>query len=176
MIYKSKEMEKQACLQVAQMMATAARTAPKGKGLDRLEILVVDGTHKEELAREMRRIAEKHGQKFFERDAGNVDESLVVLLVGTRNQPAGVKVCGYCGFKDCEENIRNNGICAFTTGDLGIALGSAASIAADHRCDNRIMFTAGKAAMQLHYFSDEIMIAYGIPLAVKGKSPYFDRL
>lgn len=175
MIYKSKELEKNAALQVAELMAAAARTAPKGKGLDRLEIIVVDGTDKEALASTMREIAAETGTAFFERDAGNVDHSQVVLLIGTKNSVAGVPICGYCGFKDCAENTANNGICAFTTGDLGIALGSAAAVAADHRCDNRIMFSAGKAALKMKYFSDDVIIAYGIPLALRGKSPFFDR-
>lgn len=175
MIYKSKELEKKAALQVAELMAAAARTAPKGKGIDRLEIVVVDGTDKEELEKEMRRIASESGAAFFERDAGNVADSKVVVLIGTRNGAAGVPECGYCGFKDCAENNENNGICAFATGDLGIAVGSAASVAADHRCDNRIMFSAGKAAMKLNYFSDDVIMAYGIPLAIRGKSPFFDR-
>ena len=175
MIYKSKELEKNAALQVAELMAAAARTAPKGKGIDRLEIIVVDGTDKEALATTMREIATETGTAFFERDAGNIDNSQVVFLVGTKNSTAGVPVCGYCGYKDCAENIANKGICAFSTGDLGIAIGSAAAVAADHRCDNRIMFSAGKAALKLKLFSDEVIIAYGIPLALRGKSPFFDR-
>ncbi|MEN1761231.1 ferredoxin domain-containing protein [Anoxynatronum sibiricum] len=175
MIYKSKELEKQAAMQVAQLMAAAARTAPKGKGADRLEMMVLDGTDKETLSQEMRRIAEDSGAAFFQRDAGNVDDSQVVLLIGTRNGVAGVPVCGFCGFKNCAENVQHNGICAFATGDLGIAVGSAVSVAADHRCDNRIMFSAGKAALNLGYFGDDVIIAYGIPLAIKGKSPFFDR-
>ena len=175
MIYKSKELEKQAALQVAQLMAAAARTAPKGKGTDRLEIIVLDGTDKEALSQEMRCIGEASGAAFFQRDAGNVDDSLVVLLIGTRNSVAGVPACGFCGFEDCAANAREKGICAFATGDLGIAVGSAAAVAADHRCDNRIMFSAGKAALNLGYFSEDVIIAYGIPLAIKGKSPFFDR-
>jgi uncharacterized ferredoxin-like protein len=175
MIYKSKELEKKAALQVAELMAAAARTAPKGKGTDRLEILVVDGTDKEALSHEMRRIAAETGTAFFERDAGNLDNSLAVVLVGTRNSVAGVPVCGFCGFKDCAENEKNEGICAIAISDLGIAVGSAVSVAADHRCDNRIMFSAGKAALRLKYFSEEVIIAYGIPLALRGKSPFFDR-
>ena len=60
-------------------------------------------------------------------------------------------------------------------GDLGIALGSAASVAADHRADCRIMYTIGKAAVRLGLLGPEVEIAHGIPLSVTGKSIYFDR-
>ena len=61
-------------------------------------------------------------------------------------------------------------------GDLGIAIGSAVSVAAAHHVDNRVMFSAGKAALNLKLFDDsQVCIAYGIPLSVSGKSPFFDR-
>jgi uncharacterized ferredoxin-like protein len=175
MVYKRKENEQQAALQVAQLMAAAARTAPKGKGIDRLEVLVLDGTDKEQLAQEMRKIASENDVAFFDRDAGNIDQSQAVVLIGTVNSTAGVPVCGYCGYKDCAENQQNNGICSIAVTDIGIAVGSAVSIAADHRCDNRVLFSAGKAALQMKLFGDDIIIAYGIPIALHGKSPFFDR-
>jgi uncharacterized ferredoxin-like protein len=58
--------------------------------------------------------------------------------------------------------------------DVGIALGSAVSVAADHRVDTRIMFTIGKAALTLG-FLDGVYQAYGLPLSATGKSPFFDR-
>ena len=87
----------------------------------------------------------------------------------------GLPNCGFCGYKDCEENLKDKGICAFNTGDLGIAIGSAAAVAADHRVDNRVMFTAGRAALNLNLLGEEVKIAYGIPLSVGSKSPFFDR-
>lgn len=167
--------EEKAAMTVTELMAAAARTAPKGKGMDNLEILIVNGKEKDMLSDEMKKIAKQSEADFFERDGCCIDHSIVVLLIGTKISPIGCPNCGFCGYKDCEENKKNNGICAFNTGDLGIAIGSAVSIAADHRCDNRIMFSAGKAALSLKYFSEDIKIAYGIPLAVSGKSPFFDR-
>jgi uncharacterized ferredoxin-like protein len=67
------------------------------------------------------------------------------------------------------------GTCTFNSGDLGIAVGSAVSRAADLRIDNRVMYSAGKAAIELGYLGPEVAIAYGIPLAAKGKNPFFDR-
>jgi uncharacterized ferredoxin-like protein len=175
MITRSSEVENQAAKMVAQLMAAAARTAPKGKGKDNLEILIVERESKDKLGEEMRRIKKETGLDFFERDADNIDQSIVVVLIGTKVKPINVPNCGYCGYEDCNENRANNGICAFNTGDLGIAIGSAVSIAADHRCDNRVLFTAGKAGLNLNYFHKEVKIAYGIPLSISGKSPFFDR-
>jgi uncharacterized ferredoxin-like protein len=37
------------------------------------------------------------------------------------------------------------------------------------------MYSVGKAAIELGYLGPEVAIAYGIPLAAKGKNPFFDR-
>ncbi len=161
--------------QVAQLMCLAARTAPKGKGADNLSIVIVEGADKDRLAAEMRRIGDETELEFFNRDAGNVDAAPVVVLLGTRIERIGVPNCGFCGFKDCEDNAAHDGICAFNTGDLGIAVGSAVSVAALHHADNRVMFTAGKAAMRLGLLGEGVRIAYGIPLSGTGKNPFFDR-
>lgn len=175
MITTSTMAETKAAAAVAELMVAAARTAPKGCGIDRLELMVVDGPEKDKLADEMRRISKEHGIDFFYRDGNNVDNSLVVVLFGTRKGPIDCPNCGYCGFKNCGENRANDGVCAFNTGDLGIAIGSAVSVAANHRMDNRVMFSVGKAAMNLAYFSEDVKVAYGVPLSVSGKSPFFDR-
>ena len=177
MITKSAEMEARAVDQVVELMALAARTAPKAKGVDNLVVVAARTKVKDQLAAEMRRIVqEDNGLPNFERDAGNVDKAAVVLLLGQRVKPLGPRPCGFCGYKDCEENLKNNGLCAISIGDLGIALGSAVSIAALHHVDNRIMFTLGRAAINLNLFDDkEVRIAYGIPISVSGKSPFFDR-
>lgn len=177
MITKSGEMEARALDQVVELMSLAARTAPKGRGIDNLVVLAVRAKVKDKLSAEMRRIVkEEAGMPTFERDANNLDKSPVVLLLGQKIKPMGPKPCGYCGFRDCAENIQNNGLCAISIGDLGIAVGSAVSVAAAHHVDNRIMFTVGRAALNLQLFGDEeVKIAYGIPLSVSGKSPFFDR-
>ncbi len=177
MITKSAEMEARAVDQVVELMALAARTAPKAKGVDNLVVVAIRAKVKDQLAAEMRRIVqEENGLPNFERDAGNLDKAAAVLLLGQRVKPLGPRPCGYCGYKDCEENLQNSGLCAISIGDLGIALGSAVSVAAAHHADNRIMFTAGRAAINLNLFDDkEVRIAYGIPVSVSAKSPFFDR-
>jgi len=123
----------------------------------------------------MKSIGEQGDITFFLRDAANLDHAPVVVLIGTCKEPLLVPACGYCGFKDCESMSDAGGTCSFNAADLGIAVGSAAAMAADFRVDNRIMFTAGKAAVELSMLGDGVRIAYGIPLAAKGKNPFFDR-
>lgn len=152
----------------------AARTAPKGKGTDRLEILTVCGEDLSILAREMRRYSERSGYKFFLRDAGNVEQSDCVVLLGTSLGVMNLN-CGYCGFPTCTQKLEFPAVpCAFNPGDLGIAIGSAVSVAADRRIDNRIMYSAGRSALDLGWLP-ECHIAYGIVLCCSGKNPYFDR-
>ena len=64
--------------------------------------------------------------------------------------------------------------CAFNMIDLGIAIGSAVSVAADCRVDSRVLYSAGKAA-QLMQYEDFDVVWQGIPIAAYGKSPFFDR-
>jgi uncharacterized ferredoxin-like protein len=59
--------------------------------------------------------------------------------------------------------------------DLGIAVGSAVSVAADHRIDNRVMFSVGRAALKLGLLPDDVVNCYGIPLSISSKSIFFDR-
>jgi uncharacterized ferredoxin-like protein len=168
-------LEREGLLEVARRMCMAARTAPKGKGVDNLVTAVLTGEEKQEIAREMQRIGEETETAFFVRDAGNVRAAGALVLLGTSVKTLGVPNCGFCGYKDCADNERHNGICAFNTGDLGIAVGSAAGVAMDCRVDTRVMFSAGRAAVNLRTLGKEVRIAWGIPLSVTGKSPFFDR-
>jgi len=98
------------------------------------------------------------------------------VLIGTKIQTAGLLKCGMCGFANCEEkNKYKNTPCVFNTGDLGIAIGSAISIAMNHRVDNRIMYTVGQAAFELKILGLDVPIIYGIPLSATAKNPFFDR-
>jgi len=175
MITSSQDIEKRAVERIADQMCVAARTAPKAKGVDNLETLVINGQDIKQLSAEMRRVAEESGMQFFERDANCIDKAALVVLLGQKVKPIGVKPCGYCGYADCAECAQGTGICAISTGDLGIALGSAVNTAALCHADNRVMFSVGKAAINISLFSEEVKIAYGIPLSITGKNFFFDR-
>lgn len=159
---------------VANEMVTAARTAPKGKGFDIIEIITVTGKDIQVLSAEMVKYSEKTGLKFILRDAENILEAEAIVLIGTRQQLHSLN-CGYCGFDTCEAKRQFPDVpCAINTVDVGIALGSACSVAADHRVDTRIMFSAGRVAMELGWMP-ECSSVYGIPLSCSSKNPFFDR-
>lgn len=166
---------KNAIFQVAEMMIAAIITAPKGCGLDNVEAVILDGEEKACLTFAMRQIAAETQTDFINRDAENIDKSTAIVIIGVKNSPIGLPNCSLCGFENCEENKRNGARCAFNVTDLGIALGSAVSVAANHRIDNRIMFSAGKAAIKIKCLSEDVLLAYGIPLSVNGKNILFDR-
>jgi uncharacterized ferredoxin-like protein len=162
---------------VAEEMLTAARTAPKGKGIDNLVLAMVIGSDIELIAKKMEEIGNSpEGTPSFVRDANNIRKAQAVVLMGTLIKSQGAKLCGRCGFKDCNEKDEHPDFpCTFNVGDLGIAIGSAVSIAMDHRVDNRVMYTIGKAVLEMKLLGENVKIAFGIPLSVSAKSPFFDR-
>ena len=176
MIYSSDDMEARAVLATAQRMCAAARTAPKAKGVDNLVTLVLTGEDKDRLADEMERMSEPLNYAFFLRDAGNVRQAQALVLIGVREGKRGLNEgCRYCHFENCADCARMGGVCAFDAIDVGIAIGSAVAIAADDRVDNRVLFSAGRAAMELKLLGEGVTMVNAIPLSVKGKSPFFDR-
>ena len=177
MFIQSKHAEEQAVLNLANEICAAVRTAPKACGIDHLDTAILTGDDKSQIAQEMRRLADSFGSRgsFIKRDADNVDASHAVVLVGALYKTRALsEICRLCGFENCTAAENAGASCAFTAIDLGIALGSAVSLAADKRVDNRIMFTIGKAAASLGLLGDHKMIM-GIPLSVSGKSLFFDR-
>ncbi len=172
MIYNEREERHNHVLEVGRQMMTAARTAPKGKGVDIIEIAMVAGDELPMLSRQMTKISEETGMKFFLRDAGNILECEAVLIIGTRPQCQGLN-CGYCGYDTCGSRLP--GVpCTINSIDVGIAIGSACATAADSRVDTRVMFSAGMAAMQLGWLEGcEQVIA--IAISASSKSPFFDR-
>ncbi len=175
MIKPMEAAERDAALRVADLMAAAARTAPKGSGKDKVITMILTGEDKAALAEEMRRAASEYEEEFIARDAGNVDDSHCVVLIGVTGQPFGLTNCGMCGFANCGEMKKAGANCAFNITDLGIAIGSAVSVAADHRIDNRVMYSAGRGAVRMGIFPEDVRVCYGIPLFTGAKSIYFDR-
>ncbi|MBN2808222.1 MAG: ferredoxin [Deltaproteobacteria bacterium] len=176
MITFDKDLEKDAVLEVARLMAAAARTAPKGKGADTIVTILLTADEKDRVAKRMEKIAVDEDIPFFQRDANNIYQVPAVLVVGTKFQPLGIPHCGDCGYSDCQACRREGeGRCNFNIIDLGIAMGSAASVAALHHIDNRIMFSCGKAVLELGMMPADVKIAYAIPLSITSKSPFYDR-
>jgi len=150
LIIDSETAEREAILDVARLMVTSARTAPKARGEDNIKTLILVEEDKDKLADTM----EKMGRT---RDSKNVKDAGVVVLIGV---DFGSPV---------EEWINFRGKLI----DLGIALGSAVRTASELNVDNRIMYSVGSAAMRMGIMkSDEVL---GIPLSTKGKNIFFDR-
>lgn len=175
MNYSMDKSEALVALDTAHKMVAAARTAPKGSGVDKVVAIILDGQDKRNLSDEMHKLSKLPGIEFCARDAGNVEDSHCIVLIGVKNVPLGLSQCGFCGFGDCESSEKAGSLCAFNTTDLGIAIGSAVSVAADNRIDNRVMFSAGKAAMSLGLMGENVTVCFGIPLSTHTKNVCFDR-
>jgi uncharacterized ferredoxin-like protein len=176
-IVREQHIKNESVMRVAQQMLLAARTAPKGKGRDTLEMFIAGKESLETLSKQMADLGDKHQAAFFHRDAKNVLQAEAVLVIGTRIETLGLnEMCQLCGFENCVEKEQHPAIpCVFNTGDLNLAIGSAVALAADNRVDNRVMFTIGKAAVALDWFETDVKIAMGIPLSAQSKNPFFDR-
>ena len=172
MIQSERESRHEHVLSIGRQMMTAARTAPKAKGVDIIEVAMVTDEDIHRLSEEMRAICEENGFKFFLRDADNIQSAECVILIGTRELAQGLN-CGHCGFATCAE--RPVGVlCALNSVDVGIAIGSACSTAADHRVDTRVMFSAGLAAQRLNILEGCRQV-FAIPVSASSKNPFFDR-
>lgn len=176
-IYKENEVKKNRIIAIAEEMLIAARTAPKARGRDSLEMKIIDGNDLEILADKMLELGKKYDAHIFERDSKNIRECSAVVLIGSRISTLGLnEMCQLCGFENCSTKDSNPNVpCVYNVGDLNLALGSAVEIASKKHVDNRIMFTVGKAALQLNYFETSVKIAFGIPLSATSKNPFFDR-
>ena len=172
MIQNEREIRHELVLQAARRMMTAARTAPKGKGIDIIEIAMVTDGDILRLSDEMIRIAAETGFKFLLRDAENIKSADAVVIIGTSQKVQGLN-CAHCGFDTCVEKP-DLGPCAINSVDLGIAIGSACATAADLRVDTRVMFSAGLAAQRLGLLED-CKCVMAIPVSASSKNPFFDR-
>jgi uncharacterized ferredoxin-like protein len=173
---KYQELQIDTVLNVAKKMAIAAKTAPKGRGKDCLEIMIAHGNDLQIIADKMENIGKTKNQDFFIRDAISIRNSVALLFLGTRIEPLGLAYCGLCGMNNCGNKEKHPEIpCMFNTNDLGIAIGSAVSVAMNNRVDNRVMYSVGMAARELKLFHEDVKIILGIGLSATGKNIFFDR-
>ena len=161
MVQSERDLRQELVLEAARRMMVAARTAPKGKGIDVIEIGLVTGEDIKRLSAEMEHIYRETGFKFLLRDAEKTCQQVQALN------------CGHCGFPTCGEKPALVP-CAINSVDLGIAIGSACAMAADMRVDTRVMFSAGLAAQRLGMLGD-CKCVMAIPVSCSSKNPFFDR-
>ncbi len=164
---------------VAKLMAISAKTAPKAKGQDFIDVKILKKEEIRRLGNEMIEYGKSMNNKGYIRDGNNILESEAVILIGLKNHsPLGTD-CGGCGFscKEIKIGSKNKKFkgpnCVHRIIDLGIALGSAAKTASIHNVDNRIMYRAGHIARKIGLMNANMI--YAIPLATRGKNIYFDR-
>lgn len=172
MVYNERDLRHEQVVAVVKQMMTAARTAPKGKGIDIIELAMVTGDDITRVSEKMKIMADELGLKFFLRDADNILQAEAMLLIGTMQQVQGLN-CGHCGFSTCVAKPELVP-CALNSVDLGIAIGSACATASDFRVDTRVMFSAGLAAQHLQMLG-ACKCVMAIPVSASSKNPFFDR-
>ncbi len=179
--------EQNPVMTVAGLMALAARTAPKGKGVDTIEIRVLAKKELKALAAHLDALGTERKIGFFIRDAKNIAAADACIIIGSRGDTVAGINCGGCGYPACaglekarkKRRARDTPFdgpnCVIRMADLGIALGSAVKTAQIHNVDNRIMYSGGVAARDLGLVPGECTVVYAIPLAATGKNIFFDR-
>jgi len=179
--------EQKAVTTVADLMALAARTAPKGKGIDTLEIRVLARKDMKKLATRLEKLGKEKNVGFFLRDAKNLATSDGCVLIGCRGGEAGGINCGGCGYASCADFTKatkkkagkvtpfEGPNCVLRMTYLGIAIGSAVKTAQIHNVDNRVLYSGGVAARDLGLFCNDCTVVYAIPLSATGKNIFFDR-
>ncbi len=187
-ILASNQAEQEAVLTAGRLMMAAVTTSPKTRGVSSLSSVLIQGEEKDRLARAMEEQFSKKASPLesFPRDAQNIRRSAAVLLIGVKGtlpkKPENPLNCGACGYFSCAQFIRaekkrgedfTGPLCAFQVMDLGIALGAAAKMAAEFNIDNRIMYTAGAAAMSLGLLEADLIV--GLSLSISAKNIFFDR-
>ena len=174
MIYDERELRSQSVRALAEAVMTAARTAPKAKGRDLVEIVMVTDEHIECLSRTMVEMSAESCMKFLLRDAANILNADAVILIGTSQVESVCGLnCGYCGYATCEQKPQCTP-CVMNSVDVGIAIGSACSTVADLRLDSRVLFSAGWVAKRMGVLEGADLV-FAIPLSSLSKNPFFDR-
>jgi len=165
---------------VGELMAVAAKTAPKAAGQDFIEVKVLTDSERIALGTDMIAVGKDRGNAGFERDGQNVLDSDAVVLIGLLPHKGAGLNCGACGYASCQEfngksysGDFDGPNCFLRVLDMGIALGSAAKLASDMNVDNRIMYRIGVSARRLGLLRSKTV--HGIPLSATGKNIFFDR-
>ncbi len=98
MVINERDIRNETVRAAAQAVMAAARTAPKAKGRDMVEVAVVTEEDIERLAETMVLMSGESGMKFLLRDADNIRQAQAVIVVGISDPHAVCGLnCGYCG-------------------------------------------------------------------------------
>ena len=128
MVINERDIRNETVRAAAQAVMAAARTAPKAKGRDMVEVAVVTEDI-ERLAETMVLMSGESGMKFLLRDADNIRQAQAVIVVGISDPHAVCGLnCGYCGYPACAAKPAQ-APCMMNGVDVGIAIGSACAAA-----------------------------------------------
>ncbi len=129
-----KEQERRGILGTANLMAVAARTAPKSGGADDFLTAVVTGAEIAALAADMEKLAVARKIEPWSQQAKEVGGAKVIVRIGVRGTKRYATNCEACGYKSCEAFEKaekrpgqdfESPTWIFKALDPGIALGSA---------------------------------------------------
>jgi len=145
--------------------------------LSDLEVTIVSGKQKEELAKYMYQLAEELRDPSCKADARDIRRAKAVILVGLRD--GGVVFgmnCGACGFRSCEEMLQNRvaGLlfpgptCVIRALELGAAMGLLTWSRPVLSKDRKAMVRIGVAAKRLGLVKSDV--ALGILLGEAGST------
>ena len=114
-LFNETEIMEDGLLDVAREMIIAAKTAPKGRGIDNMVYAILkDADDIERLSNKMIEMGEKYDQHAFIHNGKTILECKVIVLLGTKIKSLGLKKCGFCGFANCTEKDKHPEIpCAF---------------------------------------------------------------
>lgn len=190
-----KSLETKAINTVLELMALAAKTAPKSFGMDCIETMVISEDEQAKIAEKISSIGKEKAARIdrpnkakgvsldWLSDSGAITKADGILAIGIRGRRTPGANCGGCGYAKCSqmlkaaqvENVDFPGpFCMYRIIDLGIAASSAVAVASVHHVDNRIFQKVGVAAQRLALL-DNCLPILGIAVSATGKNIFFDR-
>ena len=86
MIYNERDIRSQSVRDLAEAILVAARTAPKAKGRDLVEIAMITDEDIERMSETMLQMSAESGMKFLLRDAANVLQAEAVIVIGIQTE------------------------------------------------------------------------------------------
>jgi len=178
-----KDLKNSALETAVSLMAASAKTAPKSKGKDDLDICYFEDKELQKVTNYMgtEEFSKNFtGKKefFLDSDILVLKESQGVIAIGVKAKKPLMMNCGKCGCKNCVEFLKTlkknkNVNCIFKILDLGFAVCSACKTASELNIDNRVMYDIGEAIRRLYMQNCDIVL--GIALSIKGNNIFFDR-
>lgn len=137
-----------------------------------LEVSIINGRPKKELAKYMHQLAEELRDPAYKVEAHEVEKASAILLLGLKD---GGKIaemnCGACGFASCEDMLKSRraGLlfpgptCIVETINFGMAVGVLVKAHLISIKDSETMLRIGVAAKRLGFLKSDLVI--GLPLA-----------